>query len=344
MFADLARSLAFFGCWSLDRRRPCRAREVALALSGKQLRVRCTEPLTPAGRDLPLVVFVHGMSLHGERDPRQDAVCESLAAVGCRVIAPRIDAIADLRFDPSTVDDIEHVLVAAVADPALAPSGRVSAVSVSFSAAATLMACSRPTLRDRVSAALVLGGYCDVRTCVDEFITTATDDYGRLIWLMNFLRLAGESSPELDAALRAMCADNVAGRGIASREERLIGLHPADDTRLRDLLVDPAARHALLARAVRRTPEVWDWLDVVPSLESIRFPVAIVHGASDPVIAPSQARALAAELARWRTPHRLCVTPWFDHGTRRGLFDEGLAVVDVLRTFSFFLQAARVGS
>lgn len=341
MFSDFARSLAFFGCWSLGRHRPFRDREVVLTVNGAPLRVRCTEPITPPSLDMPLVVFVHGMSLQGERDPRQDAVCESLAAVGCRVLAPRIDAIAALRFDPSTVDDIEHVLLAALADPALAPRGRVSAVSVSFSAAATLMACGRASLRERVSAALVLGGYCDVRSCVDELMTTATDDYGRLIGLMNFLRLAGESNLEIDAALRSMCADNVAGRGFASREERLIGLHPADAARLRELLLDPAARHALLARAVRRTPDIWEWLDVLPSLESIRFPVAVVHGAGDPVIAPSQARALAKELERWRTPHRLCVTPWIDHGTRRGLFDEGLAVIDVLRTFAFFLQAAR---
>jgi pimeloyl-ACP methyl ester carboxylesterase len=341
MLSDYARALAFFGCWSLGRHRPFRDRQVVLGIDDRSLVVRCTEPVSPPTIELPLVVFIHGMSLHGERDPRQDAVCEALAAVGFRVLSPRIDAIADLRFDPSTVGDIERVLLAAADDPSLSPNGRLAVVSVSFSAAATLMASARPRLRDRVAAALVLGGYCDVRTCVDELMTTATDDYGRLIALMNFLRFAGESTPDLEVALRAMCADNVAGRGFASREERLIGLRPAEANRLRGLLEDPASRRALLARASQTTPDLWEWLDLLPSIAAIHFPVAIVHGAADPVIAPSQARALASEFARWRTPHRLCVTPWIDHGTRRGLFDEGFAVIDVLRAFSFFLQAAR---
>ncbi len=335
-----ARLFAFLAAWSGHARGLFRERFVDVATSRGPSRVRCVEPAWPHRGDLPVAVFVHGMSLHGERDPRQDAFCEALACAGFRVLAPRIDEVAALRFGSESVDEIEAFVEGVCGDRVLCPAGRTAVLSVSFSAAATLIASARPRLRDRVSVALVLGGYCDVRLCVEQLLTVARDDYGRLLGLKNFLRFAGESTPGLDEALRRMCEDNVAGLPESSRVARARELPDAERAVLEALLSSVEARKALLARAFARTPDLWDLLDLAPALETLRFPVAIVHGAGDEVIDVEHAHLLAAELRARGVPHRLCVTPLVDHGTRKGLLDAGLAIVDLAQCVSFFLTHA----
>lgn len=335
-----ARLAIFLAAWSGSGRGLFRERFVDVATDSGVMRVRCTEPLWPLFGDPPLAVFVHGMSLKGERDPRQDAFCEALACAGFRVLAPRIDEVASLRFGSRSVDEIASFLDAASADRMLSPSGRVAVLSVSFSAAATLIASARPALRDRVSVALVLGGYCDVRSCVEHLLTAAKDDYGRLLGIKNFLRFAGEATPTMDDALLRMCEDNVAGLPESTRVDRARAIAEPDRTTLEALLVSVEARRALLARAFAKTPDLWDLLDLAPALDSLRCPVAIVHGAGDEVIDVEQAHLLASELRARDVPHRLCITPLVDHGTRKGLFDAGLAIVDLARCVSFFLAHA----
>jgi dienelactone hydrolase len=337
---DALRLALFFAAWSGRTRALHRERFIDLEVASRSMRVRCTEPVGARASVAPLVVFAHGMSLLAERDPRQDAFCEALAAAGFRVLAPRIDEVAALRFGSGSVDAIEAIVGAAITHPALGAPGHAAVASVSFSAAATLIAAARPSLRDRVSAALVLGGYADVRLCVRQLLTTAEDDYGRLLGLKNFLRFAGEDTPEIDAAILSMCEDNVAGRPPSTRAERLVGLPEEDARALGRLLASAEAREELLQRAWAKTPELWDLLDLAPAIPSIAFPVAIVHGAGDAVIDVEHAHLLAAWLRARGCPHRLCVTPLIDHGTRRGLFDEGFAAVDVGRTVTFFMRAA----
>lgn len=338
------RLVAFLAAWSGGSPVLFRERFVEVRTARGTMRVRCTEPRFPARAEPPLVVFVHGMSLRGERDPRQDSFCEALACAGFRVLAPRIEEVASLRFGRDSVDQIAEFLEAVSGDAGLSRGGRFSVASVSFSAAATMIACARETLRDRVDVAFVLGGYCDVRLCVAQLLTTAKDDYGRLLGLKNFLRFAGESTPAIDDALLRMCEDNVAGRPEATRIERARALPPEERDRLVELLVDVDARHALLDRAFVRTPELWDLLDLAPALPFVRFPVTIVHGAGDDVIDVEQAHMLAAELRARRVEHRLCVTPLVDHGTKKGLFDAGLAIVDLLRGVAFFFDHASRGA
>lgn len=330
----------FFAAWSGRARSLFRERFVDLPTATGVKRVRCTEPAGARSAAAPLVVFVHGMSLLAERDPRQDAFCEALAVAGFRVLAPRVDEVAELRFGSGSVDEIEAAVRAAIVHPDLGAPGEAAVASVSFSAAATLIAAARPALRDRVRGALVLGGYADVRLCVRQLLTTAEDDYGRLLGLKNFLRFAAEGTPAMDAALLAMCQDNVAGRPASTRAERLVGLPERDARVLGELLASAAARAALLDRAWAKTPELWDLLDLEPAIPAIAFPIAIVHGAGDAVIDVEQAHLLAAWLRASGCAHRLCVTPLIDHGTRKGLFDEGLAAVDVGRTVSSFMEAA----
>ena len=335
-----SRLLVFFASWSLSGSRPMRARFVVLHTRFGPKRVRCTEPLffLPF-TEPPLIVFVHGMGLEGERDGRAERVCESLASAGYRVLAPRIDEVAALRFGSRSIDEIEAVVEAAADDRALSFDGRVAVAAVSFSGAAALIACSRASLRDRVSGALLLGTYCDVRLCVEQLLTTARDDYGRLIAIMNFLRFADENSPAVDSAILKMCGDNVAGRPEQTRINHLRSLAPNEGALLLELLTSVAARKALLGRALAKTPDLWGLLDLAPALPHLRFPIAVMHGASDEVIDVAQAHLLAASLAAHGHPHRLCITSWIDHGTPRGLLGTGLSILGVAEVIRYFFRA-----
>jgi len=333
---------SFVGAWLGKGPRVVRATFVDVHLRRGAMRVRCTEPRFGDRTKLPLVVFVHGMSLHGERDPRQDAICDAIAAAGFRVLAPRIDEVAQLQFGVGAVEEIAEILEAVSSDRSLSKDGRVAVASVSFSAAMTLIATARPSLRSRVSGALVIGGYCDVRHCVDALMTTAEDDYGRLLTIWNFMRFAGETNVAVDEAFLEMCRDNVAERPESTRRERLDNLSPRDRARIEELLLSQNARLELVAQTWERRPELPRDLDLVPYLPALPFPIAILHGADDKVIDVEHAHTLASWLRAYGKPHRVCTTRLIDHGTRKSLFQAGLTVVDVLATLRFFFESASV--
>ena len=332
---------SFVGAWVGKGPKLMRECFIDLTLTSGTKRVRCTEPRVPPPGPLPVVVFVHGMSLHGERDPRQDAICDAIAAAGFRVLAPRVEEVARLQFGAASVEEIAEILDAVARDSTLSPDGSVAVASVSFSAPMTLIAASRPTLRARVSSALVIGGYCDPERCVDDLMTVAEDDYGRLLSIWNFMRFAGETNTTVDDAFLAMCRDNVAERPEVTRRERLDGLSPRDRARVEQLLGDANARVELVSETWARRPELLRDLDLVPHIPALRFPIAILHGADDKVIDVEHAHTLAGWLRAYGKPHRLCTTRLIDHGTRKSLLHAGLTLVDVLATLRFFFEAAQ---
>lgn len=331
---------SFVGAWIGKGPKLVRESFVDLPLRSGTKRVRCTEPRIAGPGPLPVIVFVHGMSLHGERDPRQDSLCEAFSAAGFRVLAPRIDEVARLEFGSGTMEEIAEILQVVTSTPALSANGRVAIASVSFSAPMSLIAAARPELRGRISAALAIGGYCDVWRCVDELMTLAKDDYGRILAMWNFLRFVGEASPEADRAFRSMCEDNVAERPEHTRVERLHAVAEPLRARIENLLASPADRLALVQAAWTVRPELPRDLDLVPHVPSIHFPVAILHGADDAVIDVEHAHLLAGWLRAHGKAHRLCTTRLIDHGTRKSLFAAGLTLVDVLATLRFFFEAA----
>ncbi|MCB9741354.1 MAG: hypothetical protein H6740_01895 [Alphaproteobacteria bacterium] len=268
-------------------------------------------PLGPCARGA--VLFVHGMTWRGERDPRIVSACEALAATGRAVWAPRFPDILDMRIRQATVQRI----AAACAHIAAEEGQPIGVASVSFSAGMALIAAGQPEARDQVASVLAIGGFTEADRAIRFLLTSPdADPYGRLVVLRDRLPLVREVSPALRAALLAAIQDE----GFDPGEPRLPAARAAlsdSDRALLDLLLGPHAPRAGLVDEMITAmgPEMRDFT-VTPELaRAIRARVCLAHGRSDRVIPPEESIALHALLRAEGKDSRLVVTPLIGHGT-----------------------------
>lgn len=264
------------------------------------------------GRRRGVLLGVHGMSPHGEADPRWVQLARAFAAVGFTVVSPRFPCVAALRMEPTQVDLFGAAMDAVAGDPRFGAGGAVGLVSVSFSAGLALAAAGeRP---GRVRAALAIGPYASLPEALDALVVRAAPDpYALHIVLANFAERVEGPLPGISEAFWSAARDNCAGRGDTARAHlgRL-------DPRVRGAglrwLDDAAARAAFVERLRAQHAPLLAGLDPLPRASWGAGPVVVVHGAADPVIPASQSVVLAERLRAAGRPVRLLVTPLLSHG------------------------------
>ena len=89
---------------------------------------------------------VHAM---GIEEPRLKGLAGELAATGVTVVTIASPDLAHYRFTPQSVDQIEDAAKWLLAQPGLAPGGKVGLMGISFAGGLSLVAAGRPSIRDR---------------------------------------------------------------------------------------------------------------------------------------------------------------------------------------------------
>ena len=331
-------TLRFLKGSTLGGVREARLSETTLVQGGSKLPADVYEP---AGRVRGTVLFVHGMTVLGHRDPRQVRACHVLAGAGLRVVAPRVPGLAALHV---RLEDLEHVadaVLAVSARPELGGGRPVGVFSVSYSAGLCLIAAAREAVQPHVAALLALGTYSDgvgwARWLVEA---EEADEYGRLLMLRQFLPEVLGPRPGVDEALLALLTDLVMHDG-EPRFQAVMARIEDEERRLVERLRGDRAWCSELSAVLRAkgTYERFRPLcpaDVAPRL---RVPVALVHGATDRVVPPQESRDLHALLDAGGAPTRLVVTGLLTHGdVALGPHVIGEAI-DVFRTFAHFFGA-----
>lgn len=294
-------------------------RETTLALAGGPPLE--TDVYEGRGGGRGALLFVHGMSRRAHRDPRQIAACRALAAAGYRVIAPRVPSLAALQLCERLSDDLAEATLAAVERPDLGAGAPLGLFSVSFSAAACLVAAARPELRGRVAAVCAIGTFSDGLGWARWLMSSSgEDDYGRLVLLRNFAPLALDAGPGVLAGLDAAIADHHAEPGALAWPEALARLSGEERALLLRLREDRALGLEVLERAdALGRLDVLRRINPVDAAPRLSVPVTLLHGASDPVIPAQESRDLHALLRAGGAPSRLVVTRLLTHGdTARG--------------------------
>lgn len=295
----------------------------------------------PPARPRGTIVFVHGMTFRAHRDLRQIRACRVLAGAGFRVVAPRIPDLATVRVSMDGLIQVSAALRAIADRPDLCPSRKVGVFSVSYSAALCLLAAARPELEGRVAAICALGTYSDglgwVRWIVED---DAADPYARLILLRNFAPALLGSQPNIEAALEATISDLNAGE--ESLRLPTVWETLSEDERARFLrLRDDSAYQRSLGREIvaRGLHEVFRSLCPADAVPRLRFPIALIHGATDHVIPPEESRGLHALLTASGAPSRLVVTTLLTHGDTQVGLHALRDAYDLLATFAHFFGA-----
>ena len=115
----------------------------------------------PAHASAIPVVVVPGIHAGGVDEPRLDRLSRQLASTGFAVLSVPLPDLRAFRITPRSTDMLEDAIAWLTADAALAPSGRVAVVGVSFSGGLALVAAGRPRLSGHIAVVVSLGGHAD---------------------------------------------------------------------------------------------------------------------------------------------------------------------------------------
>jgi hypothetical protein len=313
---------------------------IVLALAGDFLDAAVYQKAN--GKPRGTILAIHGMTVKGNRDPRFVTVCEAFAHCGYVVVSPLYPDIEGFLIKEETVYAIAQTIQSITENPALCPSGKISIFAASFSAGMSIIAASQPETRELVRAICAIGTYSNVETSVEFLLGEQdNDEYGRLIILRNFIHHSIGPSEDLSEALRVAILDN--GHCRENPElPALLSTMPHDVRRMFTRLQSETAYRwyhwKRICSPAKGVSGMLKRLSALSTIDSLRAAVALVHGAGDRVIPPSESVILHDRLCECNKKSRLSLTPVISHGdtTLTARMIPGL--LDLTGTFAFFFR------
>jgi dienelactone hydrolase len=143
---------------------------------GGELRARLYLPRGGSDRAMLLVPGVHAS---GVDEPRLVQFAKDLASVRHTVLTVEPTDLTQYRISPRTTDMIEDAAGWLATRRDLAPDGRVGMMGISFAGGLSIVAASRPALRDRVAFVMSFGGHGDLPRTLKYLCTGIQPDGSR---------------------------------------------------------------------------------------------------------------------------------------------------------------------
>jgi len=266
--------------------------------------------------DDPPVLLVPGVHAGGIDEPRLVQFARDVASTGRTVLTAELPDLKAYRISTRSTDMIEDAAVWLSSRSGYAPDGRIGMMGISFAGGLSIVAGSRPSLRDRVAFVLSFGGHGDLPRTLHYLCTgnmpgggsRPPHDYGIAIILLGVAdrMVPPEQARPLEQAILAFLhashvdvLDKADGQREFARAKVLaedLGepartlmnyVNARDVARLGPLLLPHVAEfggHEALSPSRATAPP---------------FPVYLLHGIDDNVI-PAAESALLAETLRGR--------------------------------------------
>ena len=255
----------------------------------------------------PAMVVVHGLHQLGMEEPRLVNFAKSLAETGIEVLTPQVDAIADYRVVPESID----VIGASAQQLAnIAGGHQVGVLGLSFAGGLSLMAAADPKYGDSISFIAAVGAQDDVQRVEHYLIegrtqrpdgktlTTLPHEYGWLILIYShpedFFSPADVTAAR--DSLRLVLHEDIDGAKRLSQtlspagQELMNAILQHHRDVVRDKLEADLDAHSAEAAAV--SPH--------GRLQGLKAKVLLVHGEGDDVIPPSETEWLARDVPHAR--------------------------------------------
>jgi pimeloyl-ACP methyl ester carboxylesterase len=250
----------------------------------------------------PAMVVVHGLHRLGMDEPRLVSFAKSLAETGIEVLTPQVDALADYRVEPQTIDLIGSS-AQSLADRS---QTKVGVLGLSFAGGMSLMAAADPKYSDTISFVAAVGAQDDVERVehylVDgqthwpsgRLLTTPPHEYG---WLILIYSHPEDFFPAGDVegarqSLRLLLHEDVnqakarAAQLSPEAQQWMNAIFEHHRELFRDRLQSDLDKHK--AEAVAVSPH--------DHMRALKAKVLLVHGEGDDVIPPSETEWLARDI------------------------------------------------
>ena len=316
--------------YSVDGQRPPFALRVYTRLLGDKYETRDIDipgkngPIpariyTPRDRPHALVmVFIHGMTPLGYRDPIMLRMGSSMAQAGLQVIAPdiRSEQQVMMRFDE--ISDIDEVVRWAAAQN----KRKVSLMGVSFSGGLVVTAAAQPDYADYLKTVISVSGYNDIDRLGRYYVQYGEKGPGSHLDpvkpppespLFIAVQYMADMVPQADiSAIRKVTLDRLR-KQMEEEQQDLKTLTPAQRKLFSDLqLLDtPQIREKYLALLDRHREEMAA-ISPHSSIGGLHAPLYLLHGKIDPTIPLSEAEWNVHDAPR-NVPVYLFVSPIMHH-------------------------------
>jgi dienelactone hydrolase len=119
-------------------------------------------PEPPASLDAPPALVVPGVHAGGIDEPRLVQFARDVASMGRIVVAAELSDLKLYRITPQTTDMIEDAAGWLSTSSGFADDGKIGLMGISFAGGLSIVAASRPSLRDRVAFVMSFGGHGDL--------------------------------------------------------------------------------------------------------------------------------------------------------------------------------------
>ena len=301
--------------------------DTAIPWRGGQLRARVYRPADING---PATLLVPGVHAGGIDEPRLIQFARDVASMGRIVVATELPDLKQYTITARTTDMIEDAGVWLSENSGYAVNHRLGMMGISFAGGLSLVAASRPALRDRVSFVMSFGGHGDLPRTLRYLCTglqpdgsvRPPHDYGVAIILLGVARrvVPAEQVEPLKAAILAFLhASHV---DMVDKAQAAIEFAHAKE--MAEKLDEPARKlmHYVNERDVAHlgpvllphVTAVGDEFSVSPErAPTPPFPVYLLHGTDDNVIPAVESTLLAENLRKRGARVEQLATPLITH-------------------------------
>ncbi len=262
------------------------------------------------------VVIVAGMSEQGCYHPKLVALSRSLADKGVMVVTPDIQAFREFQISAEPIDQIQFWYEQI---PSLEGSGKIrkkGLAGISFSGTLAMMTAARPGIRDQVGFVLAIGPYSSLIRCARDWFdagpgTESTHYYPTRFyakWIVMLAALDMIPSANDQKFLHEVLDDLLLQRKVPAARADLT----PEGLRWYRLATMPAGKSdPELSKKIEDylVAGIYPQLDPAGSLQNLRCPVFLIHGAYDDLIPSIESTELHQRIAE----SYLLITPFLTH-------------------------------
>ncbi len=130
----------------------------------------------PSSLTAPATLLVPGIHASGLDEPRLVQFARDIASTGRIVVTTELTDLKRYSISTRTTDMIEDAASWLSSRSGFAPEGRVGMMGISFAGGLSIVAASRPSIRDRVAFVMSFGGHGDLPRTLQYLCTGKSPD------------------------------------------------------------------------------------------------------------------------------------------------------------------------
>ena len=247
----------------------------------------------PSGAAKAGILLNHGVVDTGKDDPRLKRFAEILCRAGFLVFVPEFRGMRSFRISSGDVDEIQAAYEAFLSRKEKRGPWPCGLFGFSYGAGPTLIAASRPGVRENVKFLVSFGGYYDLKNVL-SFIATGhyeyrgekyfrkPQEYGKWVFLANNLDWVQSNADRF-------ILEKITSQKLRDENAEIDSFLPALGPEGRNILAllnhsDPGQTEKLIQMMPVEIRKMIESLSVAPAIPHLQADLILAHGEEDDLI------------------------------------------------------------